>query len=327
MTNKIRTAVVGLNMGLAHAYAFHESDRADLRWVVDLDETKAKSVAEELGCGYATDWTTILDDIDAVSLCTPHHLHAPQAMQAIAAGKHVLVEKPLANSEEECLRLIRAAAEQNVKLMVAYVMRYVPGIVRLKELLDSGAYGKPIHANCWIEGYLPPSPGSWFSRKDMLGGGVLFSHGCHYIDLMLVFFGKPDRVVSLGTHLGTEWMEGEGTSHATVRFENGVLGHLGCSWGMRHAAPPALFHIHTTEGLLALSRDCLEITAVTGKGTEMVYKGERNPQKSGNVIYEIEHFLASISEDREPQSSGRDALLSHRTIWAAYAAEGVKVEV
>lgn len=326
MTKKIRTAVVGLNMGLGHAHAFHESEQADLRWVVDLDEAKAKAVAEELGCNYTTDWTTIIDDIDAVSFCTPHHLHAPQSMQAIAAGKHVLVEKPLANSEEECVQLIRAAEEKNVKLMVAYVMRYVPGIVRLKELLDSGEYGTPINANCWIEGFLPPSPGSWFSRKDMLGGGVLFSHGCHYVDLMLWFFGKPDRVVSLGTRTGTDWMEGEGTSHATILFESGTLGHVSCSWGIRHSARPALFHVHTTEGLLAISGNCQEITVTTDKGTEVVYQGEANPAKSGNVKYEIEHFLTSIVEDREPQTSGQDAMLSHRTIWAAYASEGVKVE-
>jgi len=326
MTKQIRTAVVGLNMGLTHAYAFHESEKSDLRWVVDLDEAKAKSVAEDLGCGYTTDWTTILDDIDAISFCTPHHLHAPQSLQAIAAGKHVLVEKPLANTEEECLQVIRAAEEKNVKLMVAYVMRYVPGVVRLKEVLDSGKYGRPINANCWIEGFLLPSPGSWFSRKDMLGGGVLFSHGCHYVDLMLWFFGKPDRVTSLGTHAGTEWMEGEGTSHATILFESGTLGHVSCSWGIRHAEPPALFHIHTTEGLLALSRDCLEITATTSTGKEVIYTGERNPERSSNTKYEIEHFLSSIAEDRVPETNGWDALQSHRTIWAAYAAEGVKVK-
>ncbi|WP_409344039.1 Gfo/Idh/MocA family protein [Paenibacillus sp. MBLB4367] len=329
MTKKIRTAVVGLNMGLRHAYAFHESEKADLRWVVDLDEARAKSVAEELGCGYATDWTAIVDDIDAVSLCTPHQLHAPQALHAIAAGKHVLLEKPLANTEEDCLRVIRAAEEKDVKLMVAYVLRYVPSIVRLKEVLDSGKYGRAINANCWIEAFLPPNPGSWFASKEKLGGGVLFSHGCHYVDLMLWFFGKPDRVTSLGTRCGTEWMEGEGTSHATIAFESGTLGHVSCSWGIKHAAPPALFHIHTTEGLITLSRDLLKIEAVTDKGRETVY--EEDPaaysSKSSTTKYEIEHFLTCIDEGREPETNGWDALQSHRTIWAMYASEGVKVKV
>jgi len=329
MSKQIRTAVVGLNMGLRHAYAYHESKQADLRWVVDLDEAKAKAVAEELGCGYATDWTTVLPDVDAISLCTPHHLHAPQALQAIAAGKHVLVEKPLANTEEECLAVIRAAEEKNVKLMVAYVLRYVPAFVRLKEVLDSGRYGKPINASCWVEGLLPPSPGSWFSRKDQLGGGVLFSHGCHYIDLLLWFFGEPARIVSLGTCLGTEWMEGEGTAHATILFDSGTLGHLSCSWGFPQAASPALFQIHTTEGMIALSGNDLTIEAITNSGREVVYKEDpaANASKAQSAQYEIEHFLSCIAEDRLPHTNGRDALRSHRAIWAAYADAGTVVRL
>ncbi|MFD0960782.1 Gfo/Idh/MocA family protein [Paenibacillus chungangensis] len=321
MSKQIRTAVVGLNMGLSHAYAYYESEQADLRWVVDLDEARAKSVAEELGCKYATDWTTIMHDVDAISLCTPHHLHAPQALQAIAQGKHVLIEKPLANTEEECLQVIQAAEENNVTLMVAYVLRYLPALVRLKEVLDSGRYGKPINANCWVEGRLQPSPGSWFSRRDQLGGGVLFSHGCHYVDLLLWFFGEPERVVSLGTRLGTEWMEGEGTAHATILFESGTLGHVGCSWGFRHAAPPALFQIHTTEGLITVPRDYRTIEVITDKGKEILYEEapSANTSKARTAIYEIEHFLSCIAEDRLPQTNGRDALRSHRAIWAAYA--------
>ena len=116
--DKIRTAVVGLNMGLAHAHAYTMSERSELTYVVDLDEEKAAKLASELGCKHATDWTEILDEVDAISLCTPHHLHGPQALQAIKAGKHVIIEKPLANSEEECLELIRAADEHDVKLRV-----------------------------------------------------------------------------------------------------------------------------------------------------------------------------------------------------------------
>ncbi|WJH33477.1 Gfo/Idh/MocA family oxidoreductase [Paenibacillus sp. CC-CFT747] len=205
--NKIRTAVVGLNMGLQHAYAYAASEKADLRWVVDLDEEKAARVAEELHCGYTTDWTKILDDVDAVSLATPHHLHASQSLQAIAAGKHVLLEKPLANTEAECLEIIKAAEEKGTVFMMAYIVRFLPAVKRLKELLDSGEFGRPINANCWIEAYLPPMPGTWFSRKDQLGGGVMFSHGCHYIDLLIWLLGNPVDVAFMGTRAGTEWME------------------------------------------------------------------------------------------------------------------------
>lgn len=322
---RIKTAVVGLRMGLGHAQAYHRSERSELAYVVDLDEELAAKVAGDLGCQYATDWTTILDKVDAVSLCTPHHLHAPQALQAIAAGKHVLVEKPLANSEEECLQVIRAAEEKDVRLMVAYVVRYLPAIRKLKEIIDSGRYGQPIHAQGYVLGYLEPRPDTWFARKEMLGGGVLFSHGCHYIDILVWLFGDPKRVVSLGTRNGTEWLEGEGTAHSTIEFENGVLAHLVSSWGTKFALPPAKYQIHTTDALIVLSNDMQEIEVLTKEGREVVFTKPADALPS--VSYEVEHFLESIATGQAPETDGHDALRSHRTIWAMYASEGVPVSL
>ena len=105
----IKTAVVGLNMGAAHAWAYHLSDKAELRWVVDLDEEKAKQFAAEMNCRATADWREALADVDAISFATPHHLHYPMAREALRAGKHVLMEKPLANTEAECLELIETA--------------------------------------------------------------------------------------------------------------------------------------------------------------------------------------------------------------------------
>ncbi|MCD9023850.1 Gfo/Idh/MocA family protein [Cohnella silvisoli] len=326
---KIRTAVVGLNLGLAHAHAFKKSERSDLRWVVDLDESKAAKTAEELGCNYTTDWTKILDDVDAVSLCTPHHLHAPQALQAIAAGKHVLLEKPLANSEDDCLSIIDAADQKGVTLMMAYVVRYLPAIRKLKEAVDSGKYGKPISAQVWVQTFLNPMPGTWFASKEKLGGGVLFSHGCHYIDILLYLLGEPDRVAQFGTRVGTEWMEGEGTSHGIIEFKSGALAHLVSSWGMKYTNPPALCQIHLTEGLLQLSRDLWSIEAITEQGTTTLF--ERSPELEStidmNIAFEIEHFLQCIESGDRPETDGYEALKSHRTIWAMSSSTGVQVNL
>lgn len=325
--NKIRTAVVGLNMGLDHAHAYKMADRSELGWVVDLDEEKAARAAQELGCSYATDWTRVLHDVDAVSICTPHHLHAPQALEAIAAGKHVLLEKPLANTEADCLSVIRAAEEKGVTLMMAYIVRYLPALRKLKEVLDSGKYGRPISSQCWIEGFMEPAPGTWFARKEALGGGVLFSHGCHYIDIALWLFGEPRRVSHFGTQVGTEWMEGEGTSHSLIEFAGGTISHLLCSWGMKFKQPPAKLHIHTTEGLLVLANNMWHLQAVTKQGTETLYEqpADHHSGRGRNALYEIEHFLESIATGQRPETDGYDTLKSHRTIWAMYSSEGVPV--
>lgn len=327
--SQIRTAVIGLNMGLEHAYAYKMAKRSELRWVVDLDEEKAAKVAAELGCRHTADWTQVLDDVDALSICTPHHLHAPMAMKAIEAGKHVLVEKPLANSEEDCIRLIQAAEKRDVRLMLAYVVRYLPAVRKLKEALDSGKYGTPISAQGWVQGYLAPMPGTWFAGKDTLGGGVLFSHGCHYIDILLYLFGDPARVAHLGTRVGTDWLEGEGTSHALIEFKTGTVAHLVTSWGMKVAKPPAKYQIHLTDGMLVLDNGMWKVEAVTKEGIETLYErpADYPPGPGRNVLFEIEHFLESIAAGTRPETDGVDALRSHRTIWAMYESEGVPVRL
>lgn len=314
---QIRTAVVGLGMGREHALAYKAAEGAELRWVVDLNEELAAKVAQEAGCSYTTDWKAILDDVDALSLCTPHHLHAPQTLYAIAAGKHVLVEKPMANTEQDCLAMIEAAESRGVTLMVGFSVRYRPAVKRLKEVIQNGEFGRPFNANCWIETRLPPQPGSWFSRKDQLGGGVLFSHGCHYIDILLWLLGAPKRVAHLGTRLGTEWMEGEGTAHSIIEFESGALGYLETSWGMRFSDQKALMHVHTPEALLVLDRGISRLDAVTAEGRKALYEppaGERR----GAVRDEIQHFLECVDTGNPPDTNGREALKSLRTIWSMY---------
>lgn len=323
--SKIRTAVVGLNMGIAHAYAYSMSERSDLRYVVDLDVEKAAKVAAELGCKHTSDWKSILDEVDAISFATPHHLHYPMAMEAIAAGKHVLMEKPLANTEEECLQLIKAAEDKGVTLMLAYIVRFRPSIQRLKEAIDNEEYGKPFNAQCWIEAYLPPAPGSWFSRKDTLGGGVLFSHGCHYIDILQWLLGKPVEVAGLGTTAGTEWMEGEGTSHAIVKFESGALAHLVTSWGTKYSSSPALLHIHTPKACFVVKGDKLEV--ITAEGTKVLYEPTKPSVPNSSALAECDHFLECIQTGSRPLTDGHEGLKSHRIIWAIYGHKGTPIQL
>jgi predicted dehydrogenase len=323
--SQIKTAVVGLEMGAAHAWAYHLSDKSELRWVVDLDIEKAEKLAAQLNCRATTDWKEAMADVDAISFATPHHLHYPMALEAMEAGKHVLVEKPLANTEAECLELIKVAEEKKLVLMLAYIVRFRPAIVKIEEIIKSGKYGRPINIQGWVQGFLQPRPDQWFAKKDKLGGGVLFSHGCHYVDVMIAIMGKPVRATGLGTRVGTEWMEGEGTSHAIIEFENGALGEITSSWGMKYQAAPALYHIHTTEACLIVNFDKIE--AITENGRETIYENTEPPIPHGSALGECEHFLDCIAEGKTPLTDGHAALLSHRTIWAIYNQNGVPVEL
>lgn len=158
--------------------------------------------------------------------------------------------------------------------MMAYIIRFRPVIQRLKDAIANEEFGQPINANCWIEAYLPPMPGSWFSRKETLGGGVLFSHGCHYIDLLMWLLGEPIKVASLGTSKGTEWMEGEGTAHSLMKFASGALGYLETSWGMKYSSRPDLLHIHTTDALLILDINASKLDVIDANGRRTLYDQE-----------------------------------------------------
>lgn len=323
MASKISVAVIGMRKGMDHARAYAVSNQADLRWVVDMNEPLAARAADELGCAYATNWKEVLDEVDAISIVTPHHLHAPMALEALAAGKHVLIEKPMATTEEDCFRMITAAEEQKRTLMVAHNIRFRPSVQRLKQAIETEEFGKVININCWVEGGMKPNPGSWFSRKDSLGGGVLIAHGCHYIDAFLWLLGQPERVTGLGTRIGTEWMEGEGTQHSTLLFTNGALAHLTTSWGMKFKNPPARMHVHTTEACLILNDTKLEV--ITEKGKETLFE-QAEPLAGGyKILSVIDHFLDCIRTGHPPLTDGYSSLAALQVIWSIYEQNGVPI--
>tara|TARA_B100002003_G_scaffold180655_1_gene168642 strand:+ start:105 stop:563 length:459 start_codon:yes stop_codon:yes gene_type:complete len=143
-------AVPGLGrIGPNHTNIVADADGVELRAVADVDEAKLGGVldAHQSAVGYG-DYRDVLqrDDIDVVVICLLHRMHAENVTAAAEAGKHILVEKPLADMVEECDRIIEAAARNNVTLMPAHTQRYYPVVKKTKEILDSGELGDPIMA-------------------------------------------------------------------------------------------------------------------------------------------------------------------------------------
>ena len=210
---RLRLGLIGCGgMGTRHAEGFYQlEDRVRVTAAVDIELERAEAVADQFdGCRAATDYEAVLDDVDGVLIALPHRLHHPAARFFLDAGKHVLLEKPMATTEEHCLDLIKASERSNRVLMTAYVMRFNSLVIRMKELLDERAFGEVFQVSIWTEQYtrLPAYPG--LTTIASLGGGQLFSHGCHYIDILLWYLGRPIRGNHLGTNTGTPWMEREG---------------------------------------------------------------------------------------------------------------------
>jgi predicted dehydrogenase len=274
------------------------------------------------------------DYVDAVLVCLPHDLHYECGVFFARNKKHLLMEKPLANSEEECLRLIQVCERENVTLMCAYPVRHWPGIIKLKELIDSGDYGKVIQMSIWTEQMTGRdiSETNW-ARTSRLGGGQLFSHGCHYIDVMLWFLGEPLVGTHIGTRVGTEWLLKEGTSAVTIKFRNGAIGYHGATWGARGTKFYYSFQIHTEKGMLDVDIKQDRITLYDGnrehipgeegasQGVRIIWEAEKEGIVRRNTIDELQYFIDACTKGTPLLCDGWSALQSLRVIWKLYDAE------
>ncbi|MEA3335097.1 MAG: Gfo/Idh/MocA family oxidoreductase [Chloroflexota bacterium] len=195
----LNVAVLGAGfMGGAHARAFARLEDVNLIAVSSRSEERARALAEELGCEWTTDSMALVDDprVEAVSITLPTHLHRDATLAAFAAGKDVLVEKPMALTVEDCDAMIAAADEADRLLMVAHVLRFWPEYVALAEVLQSGELGAPISA---VASRLcePPGWAEWFKDASLSGGEVLDLH-IHDLDTLNWLFGEPDTLYAQG---------------------------------------------------------------------------------------------------------------------------------
>ncbi|MEF3307031.1 Gfo/Idh/MocA family protein [Paenibacillus sp. GYB003] len=330
--SKIRLGIIGCGgMAGSHSGGFHHlADRVEIAATCDIDPERAKQAAEKTGASLAvTDYRELLDHVDAVLVVLPHDLHFEVGMACLKAGKHVLMEKPMCNTEAECIELIETADRLGQVLMTAYPVRFWPIVLKLKELIDSKAYGDCFQMSVWTEQFTRYHDGHWAHSASRLGGGQFFSHGCHYVDLLLWFLGRPVRGTHIGTNFGTPWMEKEGTSNVTIEFENGALGYHFGTWGARGTKLGWSIHAHCTEGMLEINLADKKLYAHThikeeraNLDTESRTKVLYEADASGKFTHhELEHFLDCIAAGSRPITDGPGSLQGLRVIWRLYEAE------
>lgn len=330
--NKVRVGIIGCGgMAKAHVRRFEKTaETMTISAAVDIELERAAAVAELLPqpVKVTRDYREILPDVDAVLVVLPHHLHHPVTIDCLNAGKHVLVEKPLANSEQECLEMIEAAERNDRVLMVAYSMRFHPLLRKFKQLLDEKTYGEVFQLSIWTEQYTHYPEGHWIRDQQLLGGGQLFSHGCHYIDLMLWMLGRPVRGAHFGTNKGTPWMEREGTSSVILEFEDGAIGYHGATWGARGTRLRYAFHAHCTGGMI--EADVFGGKLMIHHGADIHEPGQAASQQT-EVLLEVPHakptaeemaeFIRCIQTGSRPLTDAVSSLEGLRVIWELYRAE------
>lgn len=331
---KIRMGLIGCgNMMKTHAKAVNEvSELLEITALCDLDEAHAKDVAEVLNDPYITnDYKTMLDHVDAVLVALPHDLHYECGVFFARNKKHILMEKPLCNTEEECLNLIKICEEEKVTLMCAYPVRHWPGIVKMKEIIDSGKMGAVMQMSAWTEQLTTFDELHW-GATSKIGGGQFFSHGCHYVDLLLWFLGNPVKGMHFGTRVGTPWLLREGTSVAAITFENGAIGYHGATWGARGTKLGYNFQVHTEKGMLEYDHSSGELRIYDNNAEHKPGEARKNGQEYRVIFtedvsgqkqtqFEIKHFIDCVHTGKKPMTDGYSALQGLRIIWKMYDAE------
>ena len=333
---KIEIGLIGCGrMVRTHMSGVDLVENAEVVAVCDIIRERAEDVAAILDNPFiTTDWRELVDKVDAVLIALPHDLHYECGVFFARNKKHVLMEKPLCNTKEECEQLIKICKEEGVVLMCAYPVPHYPAIRKLKQLIDSGEYGKVIQMSIWTEQFTKYDSETHWGHTARLGGGQLFSHGCHYIDILLRFLGKPVKGFHVGTRVGTEWLRREVTSALVMKFESGAVAYHGATWGARGTRLGYDFQIQTEKGLLEFSNKLAgqNILLYDNIGDHKPGTDEHSesrviweaPKLDGNrkfTHYEIDHFADCVINGKEPITNGETALKSLELIWSLYDGE------
>jgi len=228
---KIKTAIVGCgNIGKRHVAVFEDNPNTQIQGVFDADNNKSKALGELYGGRfkqYNSLNTLLKSELDLVSICTPHALHKEQAIQSLEAGKHVLVEKPMALKAADAQKMIAAAAANDRRLYVMKQNRFNVPIVLTKQAMDAGQLGKIYMVQCnvfWNRN------SEYYTQSDWRGsrsteGGALFTQASHFIDLLVWWFGDvTDSKAMVSTKM--QPIDIEDCGNAVIEFESGVQGSL-----------------------------------------------------------------------------------------------------
>ena len=306
----LKVGIIGAGtMGGMHADCYSQLPNAKVIAIADTRIEAAKSIADKYSAqAFANgDELIALSDLDIVDVCLPTPFHKENVLKAAAAKKHVFCEKPIARNMQDGREMIEACKKAGVKFMVGHVLRFFHEFVAAKRLIDIGAIGKPAIARATRAAGHPQGWSNWYANMQMAGGAVL-DLMIHDFDFLRWCLGDVDRIYAKG--LAYSGIPNVDYALVTIRFKSGAIAHVEGSW----AHPPGFFvklEIAGDGGLFEFdSRTSsplkigLKAAKAGGGGVEV----PQNPVNESPYKLEIEHFVKSIEEDKEPEVTGEDAL-------------------
>lgn len=230
----MRYGLIGCGgIGQLRAAALAQIKSAQLVAVNDVDEGRAAVLAaQHRGAGVVRHWQDLVQrpDVDAVIVSTPPHLHAEMTIAALAAGKHVLCEKPLGRNVAECAQMVAAAAQYGRFLATGFNYRFYPSMLKARELLDSGLIGELDHIRSYTGYTAADHNQAWLHDPAIMGGGSLRDNGIHLIDLTCYFLGDVAEIKGFGTNAVWQFPGCEDNGFALLRNSQGRVATLQASW-------------------------------------------------------------------------------------------------
>jgi predicted dehydrogenase len=350
MTQKLRTGIVGCGkVGHLHAAALKSLPQSQFTAVCGGKPQRVREFAEK----YSVKPYDSVDEmlagakLDAVCICTPHPLHAESAVKAALCGVHVLIEKSLASTLEDCDRMLEAARIGKVRIGTVCQRRFYAPCRRIRDAIDAGKIGKPIVGAVTMYGWRDqkyyesdPWRGKWLAE----GGGVLVNQAPHQLDLLQWYMGEVDQLFAFWGNLNHPYIEVEDTAVAVLRFKSGALGQILVS----NSQNPALFGkvfvsgsngasvgVQTDGGAMFIAgmsniteppyNDIWTVPGETAelekwKSEDAEFFGKINPMEYYHRL-QIEEFLDAIMAGREPAITGEDGRKTVEIFTAIYRSQ------
>ena len=348
--DRVRLGVIGVGIGKTHIEGYLSHPQAELVALCDVNEAALAAAAAGYGVPLTfTDYRDLLalPDLDAVSVCVPNYLHAPLALAALQAGKHVLTEKPLSTDAKLGQKMVDAATKAKKLFMIQFNNRYRPEAQLLKQFTEAGELGEIYFARCgWIRRNGIPGWGNWFTTQQYAGGGPLIDLAVHMLDLTWWLMGKPQPVTCLGATYqkfgpkmeclgpwGKPNLQGvydvEDMAVGMLRFANGATILLEASWASRierefvystlcgDLAGATLERVWDVDGIDDTSHDRLKLFRTEhGAPADVDLKVEPDPMMGRTTA--ARHFVDCCLGLAKPISPATDGLAIMKILDALY---------
>ena len=331
MTPETGFGIVGPGtIGKVQAEAINAIPGARLVAICGRDEQRTSEFAGRFGAAGYTDYEKFLahPGLQIVNICTPSGMHADQGRLAAAAGKHVLVEKPIEISLERADELIRACDAARVKLGVIFQSRFVPAVQRIRQAMDEGRFGRLLLGDAYVKWYRAPeyyAAGSWHGTLALDGGGALINQAIHTLDLLRSLMGPAETVFAMKGALRYPHIEAEDTLVGTIRFQNGALGVIEATTSVTPGFKRRI-EISGERGTVILDGDnishwSLPDESQSGEASAaQLTDGSADPKAISTEGHrlQIEEMMRAVIEDREPFVNGREGRKSLELVEALY---------